>query len=116
MHGELPNGILTIGDYAFMGTAVASVTIPSTVINIGRAAFCYCEGLETVNMLGTLPPKLTPITTDSGDVWYDNFSTHLSTSTQAQTSATIVVPKGCGNTYKTAEGWNTFADKIVEAS
>ena len=29
---------------------------------------------------------------------------------------TITVPTGCGNAYKTADGWSTYADKIVEAT
>lgn len=53
----LPEGVTTIGDFAFAGTALTSVTLPDGVRSIGREAFAYCESLATVN----LPNSVTDI-------------------------------------------------------
>ncbi|WP_461257409.1 leucine-rich repeat domain-containing protein [Treponema sp. R80B11-R83G3] len=53
----IPNGVTSIGAYAFSGCAsLASVTIPNSVTNIGAYAFSYC-GLASV----TIPNSVTSI-------------------------------------------------------
>lgn len=47
----IPNGIITIGSYAFSGcTGLTSLSIPSTVTNIGSSAFRKCTGLTSINI------------------------------------------------------------------
>jgi hypothetical protein len=45
----VPSGVVRIEDGAFRCTAVSSVTMPSSVTEIGAYCFEYCEYLETVN-------------------------------------------------------------------
>ena len=46
---EIPEGVTTIGSYAFLKcTEVSSVTIPKSVISIGENAFSECNNLEKV--------------------------------------------------------------------
>lgn len=96
---NVPNGITTIGNNAFEYTNIISVTIPSSITQIGNNAFNYCEILSKVTMLATTPPTL-----------------GTSVFTNVAASFSITVPAGCGETYKAAEGWNTYASNIVEAS
>ena len=54
----IPNGVTTIGEYAFDGcTGLKSVTIPASVTTIGDDAFFDCTGLTTV----TIPVSVTTI-------------------------------------------------------
>ena len=47
--GALKNGIISIGDMAFMGSSsLKSVNIPSTVTSIGSNAFYGCTSLEKI--------------------------------------------------------------------
>ena len=58
----IPEGIRTIGDYAFCGCkTIVSVTIPDSVVGIGDYAFLWCDSLtkvlipESVKSLGINP-------------------------------------------------------------
>ena len=53
----IPNSVTFIGDYAFSGTGLTSITIPNSVISIGYAAFSQCDGLSSV----TIPNSVTTI-------------------------------------------------------
>jgi RNA polymerase sigma factor (sigma-70 family) len=46
----LPDGLTSIGDYAFSGLAVSSVRIPGTVTAIGVHAFSFCYALRSVEI------------------------------------------------------------------
>ena len=46
----MPSSITTIGNYAFYGSSLTSVTIPSNVTDIGEKAFKLCESLATVTI------------------------------------------------------------------
>jgi hypothetical protein len=113
-------GASSIIDYAFRGfEALVSVEIPTGVEKIGNYSFSQCTALEsvvvaasvnwigsnfvtnsncTVRMLGATPPKLRLTGTS---VFY-NFG------------GTIIVPKGCGDAYKSATNWSAVASFIVE--
>jgi len=80
-------------------SALKQFEIPSGVKNIGLNAFNNCKALETLTVKATTPPTL-----GSGAL---NNTTAL---TQ------IIVPTGCGDTYKAATNWSAYADKIVEES
>ena len=46
---EIPNGVTTIGDYAFDGAkSLTSISIPDTVTSIGKYAFRGCTGLTKI--------------------------------------------------------------------
>ena len=94
----IPEGVTSIDDAAFYDcTGLTSLTIPSTVTKIGGLAFYGCNGLLEITILATTPPTL-----DGSSVF--------------PTDAPIYVPAGCGDTYKAADGWSTYANYIVEAS
>ena len=54
---EIPQGVSTIGESAFAGIDITSVTIPSSVTAIERYAFHTCKSLGTV----TIPNSVTSI-------------------------------------------------------
>ena len=48
---SLPNGLLTIGNYAFYKcTGITSVTIPDSVTSIGSGAFQGCTGITSITL------------------------------------------------------------------
>lgn len=95
----IPEGITMIGDYAFQNcTDITDIRIPSTVEKIRSYAFDGCTNLSTVTMEATTPPTL-------GNVRV--FPTHE--------NFQIIVPAGCGEVYKAASGWSTYANIIREA-
>ena len=89
------NNVTTIEENAFKScTSLTSVTIGSNVTFIGGLAFYYCTGLTSVTILATQPPTLIdyPFVADSG--------------------CPIYVPSGSVDTYKTANTWSYYADRI----
>jgi len=46
----IPDGVTSIGDEAFLGTGLASVTIPDSVTGIGYGAFSGCYSLTSVTL------------------------------------------------------------------
>ena len=94
----IPDSVTSIGGWAFFGcSGLTSIIIPDGVTSIGYAAFFGCSGLTSITMLPTNPPIL----------GFDAIPSNVTT---------ITVPAGCSNTYKTADGWSDYADKIVEAT
>lgn len=53
----IPEGITSIGKYAFSGCSLLSVTIPEGVTSIGMSAFSRCRSLTTI----TIPESITSI-------------------------------------------------------
>ena len=90
------NSVRNIGSSAFSGcSGLTSVTIPDSVTFMGDYAFDGCSGLKIIKISAINPPTL------GSDAFAE---TPLEK---------ITVPKSVINTYKTAEGWSTYADKIV---
>ena len=85
----IPNGVTSIGDYAFKSARVKTVTIPSTVTVIGDYAFSSVYSL-TVNVNATTPPAITATT-------FANC-----------TNLTINVPEGSLEAYATADYWKEY--------
>lgn len=113
---EIPEGVTSIGGYAFTmdyksasGENKAPVTamsykdvlLPSTIQEIGEHVWSYYDASSYVSnliILATTPPDL-----PSGSLY-------------CTIRSAIIVPKGCGDAYKAAEGWSVQAHKIVEVS
>ena len=98
---NISNNITSIGNKAFLYSEyLTSVTIPPSVTYIGDRAFSIGteENKATITMLGETPPNIT----------YSTFN--------SPTLDKIIVPIGCGDTYRSATNWTNFADYIVEAT
>ena len=96
----IPDNITTIGTYAFSKcTALTDITIGRGVTNIDEHVFNLMGKSKSVTyrMLNTTPPAL------------------AANAIHADSLAKIIVPKGCGNAYKAASNWSTFAAYIEEA-
>ena len=46
----IPSSVTSIGNWAFYGSSLTSVTIPDSVTGIGQGAFSYCIGLIAINV------------------------------------------------------------------
>ena len=78
----LPNGITSIGEFAFFATGITSIEIPSAVTKIGDGAFGFCVNLssvvisEQVNTIGMIPfvgcYQLTSMVVDEGNTIFDS--------------------------------------------
>lgn len=79
---------------------VYPITIGSGIQTIGSGAFSYLGDDYILTMRAATPPTISSDTLEGG----------LSTPRQ------IIVPEGCGNVYKNAENWSTYANQILEAS
>lgn len=120
----IPDKVASIDNSAFSNcSSLTNVTIPNSVKNIGTAAFSDCSSLTNI----TIPANVTSI---GGSALKIGSSTNKATITMKPTtpptitSSTftanainkIIVPVGCGNTYKSATNWSNFADYIEEAT
>ncbi len=88
--------LTTIGKNAFGYTRLKSLTIPKSVVSIDNNAFewLYGGGLEAIYCKATTPPTL------GNDVFY------------CTSISNIYVPYNSLNAYKSASGWNSYANKI----
>jgi len=98
----IPEGVTIIELMAFAGDPeLTSITLPSTLSNIGANVFMACDALTTVTVNATTPPVL-----PSRTVIIDSFP-----STNANFK--IKVPSASVNAYKNAAGWIDYASYIV---
>lgn len=52
---EIPEGVSSIGDACFAGTALTEITVPASVTNMsGYSIFSNCHSLESVTILGNV--------------------------------------------------------------
>ena len=91
---SLPEGLEKIEGYAFMMTPFSTVSIPSTVTEIGERAFGYCDDLVSVGCYADAPPTL------GSNAFGDS------------PIETVYVQSAKIATYKAADGWSDFGDKI----
>ncbi|MBP3565356.1 MAG: leucine-rich repeat domain-containing protein [Alistipes sp.] len=97
---NIPQNVNLIGKTAFTECVLlSSVTIGSNVTNIDEDAFCYCKNLSTVYCKPQNPPTLT--NSQYGGAFYNCASNLI-----------IYVPTTSVDTYKAANGWKDYADKI----
>lgn len=95
------SGATIIGHGAFYDcSGLTNITIPNSVTSIGGYALQIGSETNkaTITFLGETPPT---IESDTFNASYLN---------------KIIVPAGCGETYKAATNWSTFADYIEEAT
>lgn len=91
---SIPEGVTTIGNYAFYNTSIVSLEFPSSITRISAEAFGQAR-LSKVIMRASIPPVL------EKTVFLKNYLTE------------IVVPAASLQRYKEADNWSYYADIIV---
>lgn len=99
-HFEIPAGVEIVGWNTVSGsTLLKSLVIPATVKEIEYSAF-WNTTLKNIIIEGTVPPVAGTISGAWQAFPYDVES--------------VKVPAGTAAVYKTAAGWNSYDDKIIE--
>lgn len=118
----IPDGVTSIGYYAFYGcTKLTSITIPDSITIIRGYAFCECGRLTSMIIpsgVKSIEIKAFSYCKNLAEI---DFSSHTSvpalesTSVFSETSANLVikVPSALLDEWKAATNWATYADKIV---
>jgi hypothetical protein len=115
---NIPDSVY-IAEKAFLNTGLKTLVIPDGVTEVKRWAFSRCADLTTITIgknIKELPEfwKSTNLSQiHCRCITPPKFSFMYSFSDQVYSTATVYVPKGTLQTYKTAEIWKQF-QKIVE--
>jgi hypothetical protein len=99
----IPDGVVSIEDYAFEGTSLTSVVIPPSVSKVGRTLFYNCKNLTSITVLSWNPPIV-----DSGPLGAPPRSLM-----GRRCDACLYVPLWRIRAYRSAEGWKEF--KCIKA-
>ena len=118
----IPNSVTSIGGYAFSGcTGLTSITIPNSVTSIGYNAFSGCSNMNSI----TIGNSVTSIGNYAFEGCSNITAIHCLATTPPSTNgyymfgdsiystATLYVPKGSLDAYKSADTWRWF-ENIVE--
>lgn len=107
----IPYSVTSIAPYAFAFIrGLTSIEMPESITTIGEGAL-WCDDITEIIFKSTTPPELStgvfPYT--PAEVEYYSQSDPYS---QYYHLITIYVPAGSVDAYKTADGWNEYADWI----
>ena len=96
----IPEGITSIGQTAFTGCkGLVSMTLPSTLTELGIFAIAFNPALDTITCLAVEPPATT-------------WGQFLDPFQQNGPNFKIYVPAASVEAYKAADGWSRHADVI----
>lgn len=142
----LPDSVTSIDDSAFQGCSLTTFIIPDSVTKINAYTFNNCKSLRSITISDNVTSigisafeyctLLTKITIPANVTKIDNFALPIGTKTTKATITMkpttpptiasntfnasylnkIIVPVGCGDTYKSATNWSKFADYIEETT
>lgn len=92
---EIPDSVTSLGEYVFLGcSALKAVTIPNSVERIEKYVFSDCSSLTSVTCLSDYPP----------------FAIKNAFSGVPLPSATLYVPEGSIEAYRSTEPWRQFGN------
>ena len=92
---SIPSNVKTLGDRCFFRCKyLVSIEIPNSVTSIGNYAFSNCSALTSITVSAATPPSL----------GLDAF--------KSTGDCPIFVPAASLESYKSADGWNSYADRI----
>ncbi len=95
------SGYTKIPPYTFWGcSSLKSLTFPSQITSIGYDAFYDCNEITVIHCLGTTPPQVVDWSLPFTDTVYK--------------TATLYVPRGSIETYKTIYAWGHFSNIVEE--
>lgn len=96
----LPESLTSLPSYAFANNyALTDMDIPASVTSIGNNAFYYCTSMRAITLHSVTPPA------GSSNMF-----------TRTHDELIIIVPKSAVATYKAAEYWKDYADRITYAA
>ncbi|MCD8135483.1 MAG: leucine-rich repeat protein [Parabacteroides gordonii] len=100
---NLPESLIEIKRQAFLGcSSLEKIVIPAGVTEMGNKVFASCPKLATIVCLGTTPAKLGENVFMADKTDWDNI----------KYIKEIIVPSSAVETYKQADGWKNFKDRI----
>lgn len=102
----IPEGIVELGPWSFEDEyGLKSLTIPSTVTNIGVGAFYGCQYLEKLVCYAPVPPS---VVMENPDVSLDPYP--YSTFYHIPTGIPVYVPAESIELYRADNGWKRFTN------
>ena len=96
---NLPEGIITIDEFAFYGSGLEEITLSPNAY-LDECSFADCDNLKVIRVLSTTPKKI-----HENAFCFDN--------TVIYSNATLYVPFGTKSLYASADVWKNFKN-IVE--
>ena len=118
---EIPDTVTSIDAEALAECGVETIIIGKGVRFLGyQSMACGTAGiidrplLKTVKFLSTTPPEIgTHTNSMTGEIFQRPF---IPVSSEGFSIEKIIVPIGCGNSYKSTAGLSEYADYIVEGA
>ena len=109
----IPSTVSTIDYNAFSScTGLTDVTLPAALTYLGVDAFVGCDNLDTLRMLGSVPPMY-----ETNEGWWSNIDQTTGDTLWVYdttlVNVPIVVPCHAGYAYRHAEGWS-MCNNIID--
>ena len=87
-----------IGDMAFAGSSLTSISLPASLKTMGSKVFNGCRQLSAIHIASSVPPVAKQDTFDGINL----------------AACTLYVPKGAKDNYWLPDGWEKFKHIVEE--
>lgn len=108
---DIPSNITNISDYAFYGSNLESITIPSTISSIGTKAFGNCTHLTVISVDGGNSSYK-----DVDGVLFNKTGSELICYPAGKTGTSYTIPEGVTTIAEEAFAYNTHLTTIPSSS